>query len=137
MSALAHRLVLALAALLLAACTGAGDAAAPARDTATPAATPAPIATTEPARETAVGSVDFSCTTDADCAIKDVGNCCGAYPACVNVASPTFPEQVKAQCEAEGLSSVCGYPSIHRCQCLEGRCEGVTGVSVAPAARTD
>lgn len=118
MSALAHRLVLTLAALQLAACTGAGDAA-------------------EPARETAVGSVDFSCTTDADCAIKDVGNCCGAYPACVNVASPTFPEQVKAQCEAEGLSSVCGYPSIHRCQCLEGRCEGVTGVSVAPAARTD
>ncbi|MBB5209468.1 hypothetical protein [Chiayiivirga flava] len=134
MSALAHRLVLAFAALLLAACAGARDDAAPAPETPAPAA---PIAKAAPARDAAVGSVDFSCTADADCTIKDVGNCCGAYPACVNVESPTFPDQVKAQCEAEGLSSVCGYPSINRCQCIEGRCEGVSGVSVAPAARTD
>ena len=66
--------------------------------------------------------VDYSCTTDADCTVKDVGNCCGYYPACVNVDSPTFPERVKAQCEAEGMSSICGFPEIGSCMCKAGRC---------------
>ena len=66
--------------------------------------------------------VDHSCRTDADCAVKDVGNCCGYYPACVNKDSPTFPERVKAQCEASGVSSICGFPEITACTCVEGRC---------------
>ena len=115
MSAALRRVVLVAAALLLAACAGTGDAASPvAREAASSASKGAP------------GTVDFSCTTDAECTVKNVGNCCGEYPACVNVDSPTFPEQVKAQCAAEGMSSICGYPSISSCQCVDNRCEGVS-----------
>ena len=64
-----------------------------------------------------------SCKTDSDCVVKDVGNCCGYYPACVNVDSPTFPEQVKAACAESGTAGICGFPSISGCQCVEGRCE--------------
>lgn len=71
------------------------------------------------------GEIDYSCRGDDDCAIKNVGSCCGYYPACVNLNSPTFPEQVKADCAASGRSSVCGFPSLSGCQCVEGRCEGV------------
>ena len=69
------------------------------------------------------GEVDYACRTDADCAIKDIGNCCGYYPACVNRDSPTFPERVKAECEKTGMASVCGWPVIKGCACVEGRCE--------------
>ncbi|HET6605010.1 MAG TPA: hypothetical protein VFG21_12520 [Xanthomonadaceae bacterium] len=87
-----------------------------------------PPSTDRPASvEAAPDTVDFSCSTDADCAVKDVGNCCGYYPACVNIDSPTFPERVQAQCEREGRMSVCGFPSLLGCRCVEGRCEGVTG----------
>ena len=70
----------------------------------------------------APGDVDFTCTTDADCAVKDVGSCCGYSPACVNVASPTFPEQVKAECAKNDLQSTCGFRDIEGCACVEGRC---------------
>ncbi len=66
--------------------------------------------------------VDRSCKLDADCEVKNVGNCCGYFPACVNRASPTFPEQVRARCEAEGTLSVCGFEEIRGCRCVEGRC---------------
>lgn len=70
---------------------------------------------------------DRSCQTDADCTVKDVGNCCGYYPACVNAQADTFPEQVKAACEAQGLSSICGFQDITACACIEGRCEAAPG----------
>lgn len=73
------------------------------------------------------GKVDRSCGSSADCAVKDVGNCCGYYPACVNKDSQTFPEQVKAQCEQEGRMSVCGFRQISGCQCVEERCEPAPG----------
>lgn len=68
--------------------------------------------------------IDRSCSTDAQCTVKDVGNCCGYYPACVNVDSPTDPEGVKAQCAKSGTASVCGFPSITSCQCVAGQCQG-------------
>ena len=68
--------------------------------------------------------IDTSCTRDADCTIKNVGNCCGYYPACVNVASPTDPAGVQAQCARDGTMSVCGFPSISACQCVAGQCQG-------------
>ena len=71
--------------------------------------------------------VNFACTQDSDCAIKDVGNCCGAYPACVHRDSPTFPERVQAECVREGRSSICGFPSLSGCRCEAGRCAGVPG----------
>ena len=82
-----------------------------------------------PASGPDAAGVDYSCRTDADCTIKNVGNCCGYYPACVNVDSPTFPEQVQAECAASGLSSICGFPSLTGCQCVDTRCEGVTGIT--------
>ncbi len=73
----------------------------------------------------APGNVDASCKTDADCAIKDVGSCCGYNPRCVNSNSPTFPEQVKAQCAEQGRQSICGFPAISGCQCVKGQCAGI------------
>lgn len=70
--------------------------------------------------------VEFGCSVDADCAVRNLGNCCGYYPACVHVDSPTFPERVLMQCEAEGLTSVCGFPELAGCRCVEGRCQGIT-----------
>lgn len=68
--------------------------------------------------------IDRSCSSDAQCTVKDVGNCCGYYPACVNVDSPTDPEGVKAQCAKSGMASVCGFPAITSCQCVAGECKG-------------
>jgi hypothetical protein len=84
---------------------------------------PAPISESLPSAD----EIDYSCKVDADCAVKNVGNCCGYYPACVNRDSPTFPEAVQQRCAAEGVSSVCGFPVIERCTCSAGRCEAVTG----------
>lgn len=66
--------------------------------------------------------VDYSCHVDADCAIKDVGNCCGRYPACVNKDSPTFPERVREECAQKHEAGVCGFPDVRGCACVEGRC---------------
>lgn len=70
---------------------------------------------------------DRSCQVDADCAVKNVGNCCGYFPACVNAQADTFPERVMAACEAQGLSSICGFQDITACACVEGRCEAAPG----------
>jgi hypothetical protein len=77
-------------------------------------------------------ALDRTCRTDADCTVKNVGNCCGYYPSCVNVNSPTDPAGVQAECAARGLSSVCGFPEITGCQCVSGQCRDVTG-GAAPA----
>ena len=108
-------------ALPLAAC-----AASPAsEDSAARPVAAAPAAA--PGAKAGTGSVDRSCRSDADCTVKNVGNCCGYYPACVNVDSETFPERVKAECERTGRSSICGFPSIEGCQCVAGQCEPDAG----------
>ncbi len=134
---------LALSALL-AACTatapqGGDSAAAPpaVQAPAQPAPTPAagqpsaqqpvkkPPPMSKPLPPERVGKavvVDRSCKTDADCAVKDVGNCCGYYPACVNKDSPTNPAAVQAQCAASGMASVCGFAEISACTCSAGKC---------------
>jgi len=96
---------------------------APERDAArAPRTAPAPAPAAIPAG--APVTIDTSCRRDADCTIKNVGNCCGYYPACVNVDSPTDPAAVQAQCAREGRMSVCGFPSISACQCVAGACQG-------------
>jgi hypothetical protein len=67
--------------------------------------------------------LDFACKTDADCAVKNVGNCCGAKPACVNANSPTDPEGVKAECARKGIMAMCGFKPIEGCQCVQGTCK--------------
>jgi len=93
----------------------------------TDAAAPATRPVNEVAKPQATNDISRSCKVDADCAIKDVGSCCGYSPQCVNRDSPTFPEQVKAQCASEGRMSVCGFPSLSGCQCVQGQCAGVNG----------
>jgi hypothetical protein len=124
---------------LLAACTAPSPQGAP-----DPVAAPAPVAqptpatpprgapslgtpATKPGPRTAPVALDRSCRTDADCAVKDVGNCCGYFPACVNTNSPTDPAAVKAQCEASGMASVCGFQEISACTCTAGKCEAAGG----------
>lgn len=72
---------------------------------------------------TAPVSIDRSCDSDADCQVKNVGNCCGYFPACVNKDSPTDPAAVQAECQAKGVASVCGFREISACTCNAGTCE--------------
>jgi hypothetical protein len=72
-------------------------------------------------------TVDYRCSDDADCVVKDVGNCCGRFDACVNRDSPTFPEQVRAECAKKGMAGVCGFPVIEGCRCVEGHCRDAAG----------
>ena len=71
--------------------------------------------------------VDYSCHADTDCAVKDIGNCCGKYPACVNRDSPTFPDRVRAECAKNHTVGTCGFPVIEACACVEGRCSDRAG----------
>lgn len=66
--------------------------------------------------------LDRSCRSDADCTVKDVGNCCGKFPACVNRHSPADPAAVMAQCAKTGMMSACGYREISGCSCVDGSC---------------
>ena len=66
--------------------------------------------------------LDTACTVDADCAVKNVGSCCGAMPACVHKDSPTDPAAVQAECARKGLASTCGFREISACTCQDGRC---------------
>ncbi len=124
---------------LLAACTAPSpqQARQPAVE---PAASSQPVPAAPPSGAPSLGSpaakpgkggapvaLDRSCRTDADCAVKDVGNCCGYFPACVNQNSPTDPAGVKAQCEASGMASVCGFQEISACTCTAGKCEAADG----------
>ena len=97
--------------------------AAPAPATGDLASTPPPKSTPYPPRVVPKEvTIDSSCKTSADCAVKDVGNCCGAMPACVNKDSPTDPAAVQAQCQAKGMMGVCGFRDISACQCDNGQC---------------
>lgn len=73
-----------------------------------------PIALTVP--------LPLACQTAADCEVKNVGNCCGYYPACVHKDQSVDPEAVQTRCTAEGKSSICGFPEISACACVESRC---------------
>jgi hypothetical protein len=124
MPALRWMLPLLLALLLPALLVLTGCIAASAPDAASPALPEMPAPGTASAIVAGPVRVDRSCTTDADCTVKDVGNCCGYYPACVNVNSPTDPAAVRAQCAKDGRVSVCGFPAISHCQCVDLQCQG-------------
>ncbi len=98
----------------------AADTASPAPEKrrAPPMSTPYPPSEAKPLAE-----LVYACASSADCAVKNVGNCCGMQPACVNKDSPTDPEAVRAQCEASGTMGICGFREISACQCVSGRCE--------------
>ena len=94
-----------------------------------PRAAPPMSSPTPPRKVKPEVTVVTSCKTSADCAVKNVGNCCGAMPACVNKDSPTDPDAVRAQCAATGMMSVCGFKEISACQCDNGQCAPAGGAT--------
>ena len=70
------------------------------------------------------------CETDADCMVKNVGSCCGYTPQCVHKEVQTFPEQVKALCEQEGRSSICGFQEPAGCSCVNNQCRESAGSGI-------
>jgi hypothetical protein len=113
-------------------------APAPTAPAPAPPASPATPPAIEPAPQTApaIGANPAepgrACSTDSDCAVKDVGNCCGYFPMCVNKDAKTDPAAVAAQCAKDGMGSVCGFQEVKGCQCVQGRCENLAdGASAA------
>lgn len=125
---LAAVVLLALAGCAPTAVTPAAAAPASPEAQAAPAMAPTPASPsgTSAASEGNPGAPpaapSLACRSDADCAVKDVGSCCGYRPACVNADAETFPEQVKARCAAEGRMGICGFQPVSGCQCVAGQC---------------
>ncbi len=138
---LRHFVPAVLAALWLVGCTAptasqnapgtpAMEQSAAKQPAATQPAAPAPVAEASNPMETspapkAADELGRSCNTSSDCAVKDVGNCCGAYPMCVNKDTKTDPAAVRAQCEKSGMASICGFQEVSGCQCVKGQCENI------------
>ena len=115
---------IALLALLLAACSAAqpgGSVQAPPMSDPQPA-TPMPAQPARPA-VSGVPDLDRNCRVDSDCAVKDVGSCCGYSPSCVNTAAQPDPKAVQAACADAGMAGVCGFREIEACACVSNTCE--------------
>jgi hypothetical protein len=65
----------------------------------------------------AAASDPFACRQASDCAVKNVGNCCGYYPRCANVDATFSPPDCSA-----GQVGVCGFPEITSCDCRANSC---------------
>jgi hypothetical protein len=74
------------------------------------------------ASSTLAVTIDYACHIDSDCAIKDVGSCCGAKPECVNKDSPADPAGVRAQCAKEHRISSCAIRNLTQCGCEQHHC---------------
>ena len=114
-----------LALALLAACTA--QQAAPAAAPSPPEAAAPPVPAAAPARPGNASQPDRTCSVAADCEVKNVGNCCGYFPACVSKDAKVDPDAVRAECERTGMSSVCGFQDIQACACEQGQCRAVSG----------
>jgi hypothetical protein len=107
-------------AMLLAAC-------ATAQTTATndpiPATSASAATTPAPQGNFDLEHPDSSCKIDADCEVKNVGNCCGVHKECVNKDAPTDPAKVKALCGQEHRMGVCSTRYVAGCSCSQGKCQ--------------
>ena len=118
------KIITCLMLLLLAACAPAP--AALLSSDAPPVATSQPGPATAPASETSdPAAVSRACKVDADCAVKDVGSCCGKHPTCVAKDAPTYPNEVKAQCAKEHRAGACNVQAIGGCSCVQGQCRDI------------
>lgn len=121
----------------------ASQAVAPAPAAASPAPAQDSQGPVEPRTDAAQRQVPFqstagpdafnpsrSCQSDSDCAVKDVGNCCGYFPMCVNKDARTDPAAVRAQCAKDGMSSICGFREVSGCQCVDNQCQSLTDGAV-------
>ena len=89
--------------LMLTACASEQTPAPATANTAVTEAAPSPLAESD---LVAHANLRFDCGNDSDCPIMDIGNCCGHYPACVNVNSQVDPRAVTDECTTKGLGSV-------------------------------
>ena len=135
-----------LFALAAALCLGVAACAAPSANHAPSPDTPVAKAPTMsgplPATEVREApKLDTSCKVDADCVVKNVGNCCGAMPVCVNKDSPVDAAAVQSQCARDGRMSACGFKQVTQCRCAAGKCIGyaapVKGWIEDPAPQPD
>jgi hypothetical protein len=72
----------------------------------------------------------YICNIDSDCVVKDVHNCCGYFPRCVNKDYIPDIEAVERKCQEEGIMDICGYPEITHCKCIENTCKSMHGDSI-------
>jgi hypothetical protein len=63
------------------------------------------------------GSASFACQTANDCAILNVGSCCGYFPRCAS-SNAIF----SAPDCSDGVVGACGFPAIDSCACELGQC---------------
>lgn len=96
-----------------------------------PAAMGGIVGAPAPAGSSLPPQVNSQCKVDSDCVVKNVGNCCGYYPACVNRDSPVDPAAVQAECKRRGLVSACNVPHIQACRCVAQHCEAVSAAQTA------
>ena len=73
------------------------------------------------------GNSPFFCSSNSDCVVKDVHNCCGYYPRCVNRDYIPDIEAVVRKCKEKGIVSVCGWAQISKCKCRQNKCVGLEG----------
>ena len=67
--------------------------------------------------------MDYSCSTDSDCAVSDVHNCCDKFMQCVNKQAKTEPDLVTRLCKEEGAASFCSATTqSNSCKCQSSRC---------------
>jgi len=78
----------------------------------------------EPVVESSI-SDPTACSVDADCVVKNVGNCCGYFPGCVNTNFEPDLDTVARECEESGIDSVCGFPEVSGCECVGGSCRNI------------
>jgi hypothetical protein len=64
----------------------------------------------------------YTCSASTDCVVRNVGNCCGYYPRCVNANATITPPDCSG-----GQGSVCGFPVIDSCECRANRCISLQG----------
>src|SRR3989344_796738 len=67
-------------------------------------------------------SIDYSCSKDSDCEIKDIRNCCGYFPSCVNKNFRPNLKLVDELCKKEDKLSICGFREIQSCECINNKC---------------
>ncbi len=74
------------------------------------------------------------CNSDSDCKIKDVHNCCGYYPKCVNKDYVPDIAAVEKECREKGIVSICGFAQIKSCICMEHECSAMKDDSMKDPA---
>ena len=75
--------------------------------------------------ESYYADLNRSCKVDADCEVKDVGNCCGYLPQCVNKAAAINKQLVSQLCKEQLIMGTCGVQLIESCKCEMSQCRAI------------